>query len=110
MTLLAVYTTVASMEDARRLADVALAERLAACVQPSATESHFRWSGHAQGEEEARLLFKTEASRHRELERCLREHHPYELPATFALAVAEASARYAASVEQEVSPPGKVAK
>ena len=56
MTLLAVCTTVASMDDARRLADVALAERLAACVQPSATESHFRWSGQVRREEEIRLL------------------------------------------------------
>ena len=110
MTLCAVFTTVASMEEARRLADLALAERLAACVQLSAVESHFRWNGRVQREGEVRLLFKTEASRYRELERCLREHHPYELPAIFALPVSEASASYAEWVKQESAPSGRVAK
>jgi periplasmic divalent cation tolerance protein len=102
MTMLAVVTTVAGMDDARRLAALALDQGLAACVQLSAVESHFRWQGRVQCEPEVRLLFKTEAARYAELEGCLLAHHPYELPAIFALPVAQASAGYADWVRQAV--------
>lgn len=105
MTMLAVLTTVAGMDDARRLAALALDQGLAACVQLSAIESHFRWQGRVQCEPEVRLLFKTDADRYPALERCLRAQHPYELPAIFAVPVAQASADYADWVRQSLAPP-----
>jgi uncharacterized protein involved in tolerance to divalent cations/ketosteroid isomerase-like protein len=106
MTMLAVFTTVAGMDDARRLAAQALDQGLAACVQLSTIESHFRWQGRVQCEPEVRLLFKTEAARYAALERWLLAQHRYELPAIFALPVDRASAGYADWVRQAVATPG----
>lgn len=47
--LIAVTTTVASAEDARRLAQAVLEQRLAACAQVEAVVSHYRWDGALQG-------------------------------------------------------------
>jgi periplasmic divalent cation tolerance protein len=104
MALIAVFTTVATRQDAERLARLALDQRLAACVQISAIDSHYRWRGQVQHDSELRLLFKTGASQWPALQRCLLEHHPYQLPAVYALPVSEASEAYAAWVGEELGP------
>lgn len=95
MTLLAVYTTVATQDDARRIARALLERRLAACVQITAIESFYRWQDTVQHEPEWRLMLKTTADRYPALEAALRELHPFELPAIHAVAVAQAWAPYA---------------
>lgn len=53
-------------------------------------------------EPEVRLLFKTRADHYAALAALLRERHPYELPAIFALPVAEATPEYAAWVDESL--------
>ena len=57
----AVTTTVATPEDARRLAQAVLQQRLAACVQVEPITSHYRWQGALHEEAEWRLVCKTVA-------------------------------------------------
>jgi len=45
MKLIAVYTTVATLEDARRLAKALVERKLAACAQITAIESFYAWNG-----------------------------------------------------------------
>jgi periplasmic divalent cation tolerance protein len=103
MDLLAVFTTVATPEQADDLARAAVERRLAACVQVEAIRSTYRWEGEVVTEPELRLMFKTDRSHGPALEALLRERHPYELPAIFALSVAEASADYAAWVRESLA-------
>lgn len=98
MGLLAVYTTVARRDDARRIATAAVERGLAACVQIEAIESVYRWQGALQRDREFRLMFKTTQARYPALEAALREMHPYTLPAIHAVAVVQADARYASWV------------
>ena len=100
MRLLAVYTTVAGREDARRLARAIVERRLAACAQISEIESCYVWQGALQQEGEFRLMLKTTEDRYPALEAVLRELHPYELPAIHAVAVERAFPPYAAWVEE----------
>lgn len=95
MDLLAVFTTVSNAEQADTLARAAVERRLAACVQAEAVLSTYRWQGAVASEPEVRLMFKTSRALYPALEALLRQMHPYELPAIFALPVAEASAAYA---------------
>lgn len=95
MDLLAVFTTVANREQADVLARAAVERRLAACVQVEAIHSTYRWQGEVVSEPEVRLMFKTNQAHYPALEALLRERHPYEVPAIFALPVAKASAAYA---------------
>ena len=75
-----VFTTVATPDDAHRLADGLLDKRLAACVQILAIQSAYRWKGAVQREPEQLLLIKTRAALYPAVEVHLRAHHPYELP------------------------------
>lgn len=83
--LLLVTTTVATLDDARRIARTLVEQKLAACVQISAIESVYRWDGAVQQQPEQRLLIKTSAARYPALEVALRQLHPYELPAIVSL-------------------------
>ena len=102
MTLLAVYTTVASREEALTMAKALVERRLAACAQVSEIESVYRWDGAVRHEPEFRIVFKTVAARYAEVEAAIRELHSYELPAIYALAVEQADPRYAAWVKEEL--------
>lgn len=106
MKLLAVYTTVSSEAQADALAHAAVEQRLAACVQAEPIRSTYRWQGAIATEPEIRLLFKTSRTLYPALEALLKRLHPYELPAIFALPVAEASAAYATWVGESVTPQG----
>ncbi|HEY8876957.1 MAG TPA: divalent-cation tolerance protein CutA [Roseateles sp.] len=102
MDLLAVFTTVANQDQADALARAAVEQRLAACVQTEAIRSTYRWQGAVECEAEIRLMFKTTRSRYAALETLLREQHPYELPAIFALPVIAGTAEYAAWVRESL--------
>ena len=103
MNLIAVITTVGSVEDARKLATALVERRLAACAQISQIESVYRWKGAIQHEPEFRVLFKTTAARYQDVEEAIRALHPYELPAIHAFAMEHVYAPYGAWVEENSS-------
>jgi len=98
MNCIAVITTVASREDARRIAQALVERRLVACAQISAIESLYHWDGALQDDSEFRLLLKTVDTQYDAVERAIRELHPYELPAIYALPIDRIHAPYAAWV------------
>ncbi len=93
---IAVVTTVANREEARRLALALVERRLAACAQISEIESVYAWKGTIQQEPEFRILFKTTNDRYAAIERAIRELHAYELPAIHAFAFEHVDPAYAA--------------
>lgn len=101
--LTVVTTTVADPETARRLAQGAVRERLAACVQVEAIASHYVWAGAEHADAEWRLVCKTLPSAAPALRAWLRAQHPYEVPQLLTHEV-QAEADYAAWVDQQVNP------
>ena len=99
-TLKAVTTTVGTAEDARRLAQAVLAQRLAACVQIEAISSHYRWEGALHEDGEWRLVCKTVPQAVDGLFALLQAQHPYTLP-QLVVQPLQASAAYADWVRQE---------
>lgn len=99
-TLKAVTTTVGTAEDARRLAQAVLAQRLAACVQIEAISSHYRWQGALHEDAEWRLVCKTVPQAVDGLFALLQAQHPYTLP-QLVVQPLQASAAYADWVRQE---------
>ena len=75
-----VTTTVATRDDARRIADILLTERLAACVQFLPIESHYVWKGEKMAEPEIMLLAKTRADLFDRVIARIKALHPYETP------------------------------
>jgi periplasmic divalent cation tolerance protein len=85
MTPLAVFTTVGSLDEARRIAREVVERRLAACAHLSTIESFYVWNGTLQNHAEVRIMFKTTDAAYEALERTIRELHSYELPAIHAV-------------------------
>jgi periplasmic divalent cation tolerance protein len=99
MNPIAVITTLATLDDARRIGKALVERRLAACAQISTIESFYVWDGALQNEPEFRLLLKTTDERYPAVERAIREMHPYELPAIHALDFAHVDTAYAEWIE-----------
>ncbi|HUG52993.1 MAG TPA: divalent-cation tolerance protein CutA [Vicinamibacteria bacterium] len=84
-----VLSTVARREDADRIAEALVGERLAACVNVvPGLVSTYRWRDAVEREDELLLLIKTRAERFDELAARLRALHPYEVPEMVVLPVA----------------------
>ena len=99
MSCLAVVTTVADRNSAKRMADVLVARGLAACAQISEIQSVYRWQGEICSDREFRVLFKTTDERYADVERAILELHSYELPAIHAFDFARVHAPYADWIE-----------
>jgi periplasmic divalent cation tolerance protein len=101
--ILSVTTTVASMEDARRLARGLVETGLAACVQIETIEaSVYRWDGRLCEDPEVRLTIKTLPSAREAMQAFFDANHPYDVP-QFTAVVAECSRAYADWVRSEVT-------
>jgi periplasmic divalent cation tolerance protein len=75
------WTTVATRQDADRLAADAVTRNLAVCTQiDGPIVSHYRWQGKAERAEEFRLCFKCLPSHLDLLEQRVLATHPYEAP------------------------------
>jgi periplasmic divalent cation tolerance protein len=100
MKLIAVYSTVANLEEARKIAKALVERKLVACAQISEIESFYTWNGEVQNDQEHRILFKTTEAQYAEVELAIRELHSYELPAIHAMAIEHAYEPYAAWIEE----------
>jgi periplasmic divalent cation tolerance protein len=92
---IAVFITAANADEAGRLADMLVEERLAACVQilPQ-MESVYHWQGKIERQKEVLLIAKTVSSKFANLEREVRALHSYETPEIVFLHIAGGSAPY----------------
>jgi len=100
---LVVLTTVSSVEDARRLVQALVHERVIACgtILPAAT-SIYRWKNEMKEESEAVVLLKTDASRWDALVAEVRARHPYEVPELLAFPAERGLQAYLDWLEREV--------
>ena len=104
MKLLAVFTTVASLEAARRMARTVVEHKLAACAQIGEIESFYSWQGEVANDREFRILFKSTEARYPALEAAIRELHDYELPAIHAQALERVEPAYGRWIEEGCTP------
>jgi periplasmic divalent cation tolerance protein len=96
-------TTVASLDEGRRLARLLVERGVAACVNliPNLT-SVYRWQGAVEESAEVLLLMKTTAERLPALESAVRELHSYELPEFIALPAESGSRPYLEWISRSV--------
>ncbi len=106
MGVIAVLTNLPDSESAFNLARHLVERRLAACVNVMApATSFYRWEGREEHATEVPVLIKSTRERYPELERAIRDHHPYEVPEIIALPVEQGLANYLGWVEDECKPP-----
>ncbi|HUH62732.1 MAG TPA: divalent-cation tolerance protein CutA [Terracidiphilus sp.] len=90
-----VLTTAANLEEARRLGQTLVEERLAACatIAPS-VESIYRWQGEIESTAEVLLLLKTTTEQIAALQTRVHQLHSYQTPEFLVLWVESGSAGY----------------
>jgi periplasmic divalent cation tolerance protein len=90
-----VYVTAGSAEEAERIAQTLVGERLAACVNRiNSVRSVYRWQGQIEQSDEELLIIKTRKDLFQALEKRVRELHSYSVPEIIALPVVAGSAGY----------------
>jgi periplasmic divalent cation tolerance protein len=100
------WTTVASREEADRLAANVIERRLAACVQiDGPIVSYFRWEGKIDHATEFRLTFKCRLEQLVALETHVLARHPYAIPEWIAIRADRVSEKYLSWAGGDVQSP-----
>jgi periplasmic divalent cation tolerance protein len=106
-TIVTVYATFGSPEEAERIGRQMVERQLAACVNIlGSCRSIYRWQGVIEEASEVAALFKTAATQAPTLIEAIAEQHGYDVPAAVVWPIAEALPAYADWVARE-SLPGK---
>jgi periplasmic divalent cation tolerance protein len=101
---LIVFVTTPNHEEALRLAENLVSERLCACVNLlPAIESVYRWEGKVTKDQEVLLIIKTIDERYEALERRILELHSYTTPEVIAVKIEHGSNAYLEWLRQSVS-------
>ena len=92
---LIVFVTTPNNDEAARIADALVSERLAACVNiVAAVESIYRWEGKVTRDSETLMIIKTTDERYAELELRVRQLHSYSTPEVVAIRIELGSEQY----------------
>ena len=89
-----VLTTVATRDEANKLARQLVEQQLAACVQMMPINSVYSWEGAIQQDDEVLLLIKTASARYAGVEAFLLANHSYSVPEILQLPIEQGSAAY----------------
>lgn len=92
---LVVLVTAPNSEEAARIAEALVTDRLAACVNIlPAIESIYRWEGKVTRDSESLMIVKTTVARYSDVERRIKEVHSYSTPEIIAVKIDRGSAEY----------------
>lgn len=100
---LIVFCTCDTAEEADRVANALVHERLAACVNVlPGLQSVYRWQGAVERAREILLLIKTTPARFSALRDRIQAIHSYDTPEIVAIPIADGSERYLAWLLEQV--------
>ena len=95
MSYIVVYVTTPDIETSKKIADVLVEEKLAACVNiTQKVHSVYFWEGNIEHEDEFLLIIKTREDRFQKLEEKIKSLHPYSVPEIIALPIVRGSQDY----------------
>jgi uncharacterized protein involved in tolerance to divalent cations len=98
-----VLSTFADKASAQKAAQKILDERLAACVSIiPGIESHYLWKGKMETSQEVQVVIKTSQECYDQLEKTLKEIHPYECPEIIQLKIEKGSESYLNWISENV--------
>ena len=98
-----VCTTTEKEEDAKKIAKVVIERRLGACVQIiGPIKSFYWWKEKIETAEEWLLFIKTKKELYEELEKVIKEIHPYETPEIISIPILFGSKDYLEWLNKEL--------
>lgn len=97
-----VYMTVPSAEEAARLAEALVGERLAACVNViDGMTSWYRWDGRIANDREVVMIAKTTSGLVEALTARVKTLHSYEVPCVVAIPVTDGNPDFLRWIDEE---------
>lgn len=85
------YITCSNKEEAEKIAETLVIEKIAACVNYFPIKSFYLWKGKVEKDSEYALLCKTRKENFDKIKKRVKELHSYEVPAILALEIADGS-------------------
>lgn len=96
------YITAASMEEAEKVCQALVKERLAACANViSGIKSFFFWEGEVQNEPEVVIVGKTRSELADKLVEKVKEVHSYEVPCVITWPIEKGNLEFLKWIEEE---------
>lgn len=100
--LLLMYTTFATVEDARRVVQPMIKLGLIACANIIRIDSLYCWNGDFCDEPEVSVILKTRSELEQKVREHLEAHHPYDTPCILSW-LSNANAPYMAWIRENTS-------
>ncbi|MFP3871607.1 MAG: divalent-cation tolerance protein CutA [Candidatus Aenigmatarchaeota archaeon] len=98
-----VTTTIDDRRKADEIADELVKKDLAACVQViGPIESTYEWKGQIERTKEWLCILKSKMIRYREIEKTLKELHPYDNPEIIAQPIVRGSSEYLGWIDENL--------
>ncbi|MBM4447030.1 MAG: divalent-cation tolerance protein CutA [Chloroflexi bacterium] len=98
-----IFVTTSSEAEARKIAELLLGQRKAACVNiVPRVDSSFWWQGKLESAQESLLVIKTKASLLPEITELVKSVHSYEVPEIIALPIIGGNEDYLKWIGDEV--------
>jgi periplasmic divalent cation tolerance protein len=98
-----VTTTTETKEEAGKIAQYLVEQKLAACVQITGPiESIYRWKGKVENAQEWLCLIKTRDDLYNKVETAIKKLHSYETPEIIAMPVVKGSKEYLSWIEDSL--------
>lgn len=96
-----ITTTFDSKDEADKLMDLLLQQRLVSCCQLSNITSSYHWKGKIEKNEEFLLQMKTKKELYKEIEKVILDNHSYEVPQLVAYDIVEGYSEYLKWIKNE---------
>jgi len=94
-TYIQVTTTTETKEQAQKIAQYLVEQKIAACVQITGPiTSIYRWKGKVENTQEWLCLIKTQDNLYNKVEAAIKSQHSYETPEIIALPIVKGSKEY----------------
>ena len=89
-----VLTTCANEQDAKKIINALLLEKIAACIQLFPINSYYTWKGEISNDNEMVLLIKCNKNHYPQIESTIIINHNYELPEIILLPIENGLNKY----------------
>src|SRR5579862_1897960 len=102
MKLITLFLTCATQQEAKKISDRLLEEKLAACIKITDVKSEYLWKGKKQHGEEALLIIDSVEEKFDEIEKAVKKIHSYDTFVMTAYSVARSSTGVEKWVKEEL--------
>ncbi len=95
-----IQTTTGNKKEAKKLAQLLITKKLAACIQISKINSFYTWENKLCMDKERLLSIKTKQEHYEKIENLIKENHSYETPEIISYELTNLSKAYALFINE----------